>query len=315
MDFALTARQRDLLERTRRFVDEIAIPLESRLPVEPIAWNSLRADLQAEAREAGLFLPQLGPEWGGLGLDWRSYAIVLEEIGRSPLGPHALNCAAPDEGNLRLLERLATPAQRERFLEPVASGRTRSCLVVAEPYRSETIDPAAWAIRAEWRDGGWIINGRQPAVLGSDVADFAIVIAHIAEGAPSSTALAFAVEATNRGYCITRGRSADEALTPPGHAELELKDCAVEADGVVGEVGRDLETLRWWLGLARFSQSALRLGAARRASELAPGQARAPAELLAVRLVLWRTAWQLDRDEINPVEIGRATHFVFQATQ
>jgi acyl-CoA dehydrogenase len=315
VDFALTARQRYLQERTRRFVDEVVIPLESRLPIEPVAWNSLRADLQAEAREVGLFLPQLGPEWGGLGLDWVSYAIVLEEIGRSPLGPHALNCVAPDEGNLRLLGHLGTPAQRERFLEPVASGRARSCLVLSEPSPGETIDPADWPVRAQRRDVGWILNGRQTAVLGADVADFAIVVAHAAEGTPEGTAIAFVVEATNPGYCIALNPSTGGGWTPPGRSELELADCTVTADDVIGEIGRELEDLRWCLGLARFTQAAVRLGVARRVGELAPDQALGPAELLATRLVLWRTAWQLDREEANLMEIGRAARYIFESTQ
>src|SRR5438445_640346 len=81
------------------------------------------AELQTEARAAGLFLPQLGPEWSGLGLDWRTCAVVFEEAGRSLLGPQALNCAAPDEGNMHLLARVATPEQQARYLRPLAAGQ------------------------------------------------------------------------------------------------------------------------------------------------------------------------------------------------
>src|SRR5258706_9806769 len=127
MDFALTPEVIDLQDRPRRLIDTKIIPAESRIPRDVLAWNSLRADLQAEAREIGLFLPQLGPEWGGLGLDWRTCAVIFEEAGRSIIGPQALNCAAPDEGNMHLLERVATPAQKERYLQGLAEGRIRSC--------------------------------------------------------------------------------------------------------------------------------------------------------------------------------------------
>src|SRR4051812_39489384 len=126
MDFALAPEAVALRDRTRRFVDEVAIPAEGRIPHEADAWAALRAELQAAARRAGLWLPQLGPEWGGLGLDWRTCAVVFEEAGRSLLGPQALNCAAPDEGNMHLLARIATPAQQERYLRPLAAGETRS---------------------------------------------------------------------------------------------------------------------------------------------------------------------------------------------
>src|SRR5579859_6259860 len=133
MDFTLSPQQVELQQRTKRFVDSVVIPLERQAPRDTMSWNSLRADLQAEARDANLFLPQLGSEWGGLGLDWRTCAVVFEEAGRSLLGPQALNCAAPDEGNMHLIERIGTAPQKERYLEPVASGRARSCFSMTEP--------------------------------------------------------------------------------------------------------------------------------------------------------------------------------------
>ena len=82
----------------------------------------LRAELQAAARAAGLFAPHVGAEFGGLGLDVRGQAPVFEEAGYSLLGPLALNCAAPDEGNMHLLEVVASAEQKERYLRPLAAG-------------------------------------------------------------------------------------------------------------------------------------------------------------------------------------------------
>src|SRR4051794_26059646 len=97
----------NLAERTRAFVRDVCIPAEARFTdgeLDP----ALRAELQAAAREAGVFAPHVPPEYGGHGLDIRGWAPVFEEAGYSLLGPQALNCAAPDEGNMRLLELVAT---------------------------------------------------------------------------------------------------------------------------------------------------------------------------------------------------------------
>lgn len=133
MEFTLAPELTALQERTRRFVNEVVIPYESRIPQDVAVWKDLRAELQAHARAAGIFLPQLGREWGGLGLNWRECAVIFEEAGRSLLGPQALNCAAPDEGNMHLLERIATPAQKEKYLRPLAAGEIRSCFSMTEP--------------------------------------------------------------------------------------------------------------------------------------------------------------------------------------
>ena len=78
--------------------------------------------LREKAREAGIYAPHVVQEWGGLGLDMRAMSVVFEEAGRSMLGPLALNCSAPDEGNMHLLELVATEAQKERYLRPLVDG-------------------------------------------------------------------------------------------------------------------------------------------------------------------------------------------------
>ena len=94
--------------------------------------DSLRRELMEKAREAGLLAPQAGEEWGGLGLDMRSMAVVFEAAGYSLLGPHALNCAAPDEGNMHRLEVVASDAQKVEWLRPLAAGDIRSCFSMTE---------------------------------------------------------------------------------------------------------------------------------------------------------------------------------------
>jgi acyl-CoA dehydrogenase len=331
MDFALTPQQVDLQRRTRRFVDDIVIPLESKAPRDTISWNSLRADLQAEARDANLFLPQLGSEWGGLGLDWRTCAIVFEEAGRSLLGPQALNCAAPDEGNMHLLERIGTPAQKERYLEPLASGRARSCFSMTEPAPGAGADPSLLTTRAKRRDGRWVIDGRKWFITGAEGATFTIVIARTGELAGRGGATMFVVETSNPGFRIIRRLPTLDELTPGGHCEVEFADCDVEESAVLGEVDRGFEYAQVRLGPARLTHCMRWLGAARRAAEVAVSYARSrrafgsalsehqgvqwpiadsEIELHAARLMIWHAAWLLDQGQPARNETSMAKVFV-----
>src|SRR6185436_6683632 len=100
------------------------------------------AALRDQARAAGIFTPHMPVEYGGLGLDMRGVSVVFEAAGRSLVGPLALNCAAPDEGNMHLLHLIATPGQRERYLRPLAAGTQRSCFAMTEPAPGAGSDPS-----------------------------------------------------------------------------------------------------------------------------------------------------------------------------
>jgi alkylation response protein AidB-like acyl-CoA dehydrogenase len=112
IDFAIPSELRDLQARIRAFIANDVIPLESdprRTRHGPT--EALRQTLIERARNAGLLAPHVAREYGGLGLSHVGRAIAFEEAGYSPLGPVAMNVAAPDEGNMHLLEAVATPAQ------------------------------------------------------------------------------------------------------------------------------------------------------------------------------------------------------------
>lgn len=117
-----------LVERTRAFVARNILPYEQDARwTEHGPTEELRRELNGLAREAGLFGPHIPTEFGGLGLDARECAVVFEAAGYSILGPVALHCAAPDEGNTHLLYIVATPAQRETAVVPIARSTTISC--------------------------------------------------------------------------------------------------------------------------------------------------------------------------------------------
>ena len=155
----------EIVERTRVFVREVCIPAEERFTgggLDP----GLRAEIQAAARDAGLFAPHVATAFGGLGLDMRGWSVVFEEAGYSLLGPQALNCAAPDEGNMHLLEVVASEEQKERYLRPLAAGEIRSCFAMTEPHPGAGSDPAALATEARAVDGGWVIDGDKRFISG-----------------------------------------------------------------------------------------------------------------------------------------------------
>jgi len=255
----------DLCARVRRFVDEVAIPAESPAIARDVAaLDRCVALLRIQAREAGLYAPQLPEEWGGLGLGWRALAQVLEEAGRSFLGPAALNCAAPDQPNMLTLLRLADAAQQERCLAPLVRGEQRACFAMTEPAPGAGSDPSMLRTRAEQRNGRWVLNGHKQFISGGVGADFALVLARTDTGATL-----FLVPADTPGYQVVRDIGMVTGYQIGGHAEILLQDCEVGDEAVLGEPGRGLEYAQLRLEPARLSHCMRYIGRARRALETA----------------------------------------------
>jgi acyl-CoA dehydrogenase len=314
IDFAFEPEVAELCDRVRAFVRDVAIPAEAHdVSTSHGLDDGLRRELQAQARRAGLFAPQLAPELGGLGLDMRSLAVVLEEAGYSILGPQALNCAAPDEGNMHLLDVVGTAYQRERYLVPLTAGETRSCFAMTEPAPGAGSDPSMLATRAHRVDGGWSISGRKWFITGAQGAAFTICMARADEGATM-----FLVDADNPGWRVERLVDAIDRSFPGGHAELVFDDCRIGPDAVLGRVGRGFEYAQVRLAPARLTHCMRWLGAARRALDIALdyamtreafGQqlgalgmvqerlARSVIDIETSRMLIWRCAWALDRGE------------------
>ena len=259
------AQTRDLCERVRGFVDDIAIPAESPAIARDVAALDERiAGLRVQARQAGLYAPQLPAEQGGLGLGWRALALVLEEAGRGFLGPAALNCAAPDQPNMLTLLRLGTPAQQARFLAPLVRGEQRACFAMTEPAPGAGSDPSMLRTRAERRGQRWVLDGHKQFISGGVGADFALVLAQTDVGATL-----FVVPAATPGYRVVRDIGMVTVYQIGGHAEILLEDCEVGEDAVLGEPGRGLEYAQIRLEPARLSHCMRYIGRARRALETA----------------------------------------------
>ena len=267
----LTPQAHELRDRTRAFVRDVVLPAESRAPADghgPPA--ALRDELQAAARAQGLLTPTVARAYGGLGLDVRAQTAVLEEAGYSLLGPPALNCAAPDEGNMHLLEVVGSDEQKERLLRPLARGAVRSAFAMSEPPPGAGSDPSALRTEARRIPGGWRIDGRKRFVTGADGAAFTICMARTDdELAGDRGASMFIVEASNPGLRIERRIATIDSSFAGGHAELVFDDCRVGDDDVLGEIGLGFRLAQARLAPARLTHCMRWLGLARRSLDVA----------------------------------------------
>ncbi|MFI5272075.1 MAG: acyl-CoA dehydrogenase family protein [Ktedonobacterales bacterium] len=330
IDFTLAPELEALRGRVTGFIRDDVIPSERAatehdgLPAEQLAG------LRAKARALGIYAPHVEREWGGLGLDLRSMSVLFEAAGRSLLGPLALNCSAPDEGNMHLIELIATDAQKERYLRPLVAGSIRSCFAMTEPPPGAGADPAMLRTRAVRSAGGWTLDGDKWYITGADGAAFAIVMARSGEdaaGRPHATM--FLVDTENPGFRVVRRiPSLDEGI-PGGHCEVEIRDCVVGDDAVLGAVDEGFAYAQARLAPARLTHCMRWLGVAQRAQEIAADYANsresfgAPLgnhqmvqamladsamELHASRLMIWHAAWALDTGGSGHAASAAARH-------
>jgi acyl-CoA dehydrogenase len=157
MDFTLSPELEALRKRTRDFFAAEILPLETQAESyddhENINLKLLR-EVQKKARSGGLWAPQAPVEWGGMGLPVVGWAALYEEANRSIFGPVCLNCGAPDDGNIHLLAKIATPAQKEKWLRPIVDGKVRSAFAMTEPHPGGGSDPTMIMTRAERTSAG-----------------------------------------------------------------------------------------------------------------------------------------------------------------
>lgn len=318
-DFSLSPELETLRRRVATFIRDEVIPEERNVSDhDGLPAERLQA-LRTKAREAGIYAPHMPKEWGGLELDMREMCVVFEEAGRSLIGPLALNCSAPDEGNMHLLEVVASEEQKEKYLRPLVDGAIRSCFAMTEPPPGAGADPAMLRTSAR-RDGDtWVIDGDKWYISGADGADFAICMARTPEAgdAVEGRALAtmFLVDADNPGMRVVRQIPSLDAGFAGGHCEMEFRDCVVRADAVLGEAGKGFAYAQVRLAPARLTHCMRWLGVAQRAQEVAATYANertsfgkrlgehqmvqamladSAMEIHAARLMIWHAAWVLD---------------------
>ena len=254
-----------LIDTLRDFIDTEVIPRENlKAAHDSEVVGRVAAELNAIARARGLGAPRAQVEDSGLALSWTECCAYLEQAGRSFLGPQALGCAPPTQPDLFALGALASPVQRQRYLEPLMRGERKSCFAMTEPAPGVGSDPRMLSTRAR-RDGGdWIIDGHKWFISGAMRADFAIVVARTEQG-PSW----FLVDMDTPGFEIVRDIPTMEPFDIGGHAEIRIRNCRVGADALVGEEGRGLAHAQLRLEGARLFHCMRFIGLASRAMGIA----------------------------------------------
>ncbi|WP_448586552.1 acyl-CoA dehydrogenase family protein [Thermaurantiacus sp.] len=319
IDFAVPASLAELAARVRDFVATRIVPYERdpRLTHHG-PTDELRTALVAEARAAGLLTPQAPKKWGGLGLSHLEQALVFEAAGWSTLGPVAMNCAAPDEGNMFLLGRLARPDQVEAFLLPMIRGERRSVFAMTEPGGAGS-DPGQLATTATFDGHSYRIEGRKWLITGAKGARTWIIMARVAEnphGRDGPTL--FLCDGQTPGIVIERLMNSMDRNYVEGHAVVRLQGLTLPPSAVLGEVGEAFRYAQMRLAPARMTHCMRWLGAASRAQSIAIAHARTRTafgkplgehqgvsfllaeneiDLKVARLLIWETCWRMDRGE------------------
>ena len=331
MDFSLSPELQDLQQRTRAFIRDRIIPLErDSRQTHHGPTEEFRRELVALAAEAGLLSPHVGTEYGGLGLNHVGKAIVFEEAGYSLLGPVAMHIFAPDEGNMHLLEQVATQEQKERWLRPLAAGKIRSCFCMTEPAPGAGSDPAALNTTAVLDGNHYVINGTKWFITGADGASFAIIMAKGEDG----NATMFLADMDTPGIEIVRAMDSLDQAFAGGHAVVRFNNLRVPASDILGEPGKGFRYAQVRLAPARLTHCMRWLGAARRAHDIATDYARQrevfgsklvnhegvgfmladnEIDIRMARLSIWHTAWVLDQGARGTTESSMAKVFCSEA--
>lgn len=255
-----------LRESVRAFVDEHVVPSEPAILEEDRkqARTTLNA-LRDRAKAAGLFVPHLPKEYGGLGLGIMGMCALFREMGRSPVGAACFNCDAPDQGNMDLLLRSASPQMRERWFVPLARGEITSGFSMTEPAPGAGSDPSNLKTVARKDGNDWVIDGHKWYTTGGGDAAFLIVMARTSED-PANGATMFVVD--RRAVGVEHVRDVPVMSMPllqHREAEMRFHGVRVTRDAVLGNVGDGFRLAQARLVPARLTHCMRWLGWADRA--------------------------------------------------
>ncbi len=269
MDFSLPPELTALRAQVRGLMDDHVITAESDVLAEDSdGRDETLQRLRGLARDAGLWTPHLPPEHGGRGLGTMGMAVLFREMGRSPVGPSVFGCDAPDQGNMDLLIKAASPMIQERYLAPLCAGEITSAFCMTEPAPGAGADPRNLRTTAT-RDGDeWRIDGHKWYSTGGGRAAFLIVMARTSDD-PREGATLFIVDRHAPG--ITHVRDIDVMAQPMlthREAEFRLDDVRVTDDHVIGKVGQGFALAQRRLVPARLTHCMRWLGLADRALNL-----------------------------------------------
>jgi acyl-CoA dehydrogenase len=337
MDFSIPAATIELLQRVREFIQVELIPLEREFSGRP--FLEILPELMAKrelVKQLGLWLPQIPREYGGVGLGFLDYAMVCEQLARSPYGNFVFNAQAPDAGNMEILIEFGSEEQQRRWLRPLLDGKIRSCFSMTEPDRPGS-NPV-WMDTTAVRDGdSYVINGLKWFTSSADGAAFAVVMAVTNPSAPPhERASQLIVPTDTPGFNLLRNISCmgHAGEDWESHAEIRYEDCRVPIENLLGEEGAGFRIAQARLGPGRIHHCMRWIGISERCFELMCQRAAernisendklaskqtiqnwiadSRAEIDAARLLVLHAAWKIDRDGAKQarVEISTIKFFV-----
>jgi acyl-CoA dehydrogenase len=271
MNFELDPKTESYRKRYREFVLERVLPLECD-PESFDAHENIRLDLLEKLREqakaAALWAPQMPRERGGRGLDVVGMAACYEEMNYSIFGPVVFNCAAPDDGNMTVLNKVGTPQQKTRWMQPIVDGKVRSAIVMTEPAPGAGSDPTMMQTTATRHGDTWVIKGRKWFITGAGVAEHFILLAKTSND-PRKGLTAFLFHRDQPGWRIVRRIPIMGPEEHGGHCELEFDGLEIADTERIMEVGDGLKFTQIRLGTARLTHCMRWLGLARRSLDIA----------------------------------------------
>src|SRR6056297_4020317 len=306
MDFTISPEIAGFRDRIEAFVETHLIPLESDASAydahENIALPVLE-DMRAKARAEGLWCLQLSGEVGGAGLGKIGMAVCYEAMNRSIFGPVVFNSAAPDDGNMMVLEALGTPEQKEQWLAPIVRGEVRSAFAMTEPHPGGGSDPGMMRTTAT-RDGDdYVIHGHKWYITGAGEAAHFILLARTSDDARRGHT-AFLFHRDDPGWQITRRIPIMGPEEHGGHCEMVFEGLEIPAENVLLEEGRGMKVTQTRLGPARLTHCMRWLGLAKRCMEIATAYAETR-EGFGQRLIERESVAQILGDVAMRIEVGR----------
>jgi acyl-CoA dehydrogenase len=334
IDFTLEPELEAIRLRVREFVQDVVKPGEAALAdrdqMDRRQYLGILGDLRRQAREAGLWLPHMPKEWGGMGLGHVQLAMVQAEAAKSYWGPFVLNCQAPDEGNMHTLLHWGTDEQKERYLRPLCEGTAMSCFAMTEPEVAGS-DPTLIRTHAEQDGDEWVVNGHKWFISNARRASFAILLARTEDDPelPQAANTAFIVDIPSEGW--HRVREVETMHGGSGHSEIVIEDLRVPAANVLGGRGQGHRLGQYRLGPARLAhcmrwlaqaETALDMMVDRSLNRFSHGSllaekqgiqwliADSAMELYQAKLMVLHAAYRIDRGLDFTSEVSMAKHFV-----
>lgn len=329
MDFTLSNRGEDYRKRIKAFVDAEVIPLEKEASSYDAHENideALLQSLRAKARLQNLWSLQMPTDRGGQGLCVAEMAACYEEMNRSLFGPVIFNSAAPDDGNMMVLNRVATQAQKDRWLQPIIDGAVRSSFAMTEPAPGSGSDPGMMRTTAVRHGDRWIVNGVKHFITGAAVAAHFILVARTSDDARKGLT-AFLFHKDDPGWEVVRRIPIMGPEEHGGHCELRFTDMAIPDENRLMGVGDGLKLTQIRLGVARLTHCMRWLGLSKRALEIATDYVsrresfgvalaerdgvqwllgEAAMNIQIGRLLTMHAAWKLDQGEFARKEVSMA---------